>query len=406
MEAAAGTAPEAGTVAGGIADLKNGVSTTYTDDDLHFAASAGQLQVVARLLAQGAAIDATSYNEWTPLHYAVYDGQLDVVRFLLEKGATVDALDQYGRTPCFFAAAGGHVEITRLLLAKGAAIDVYDNFGKSPLLIAEKKGHVSVVQLLRDSLSKPMQEAINPSARDNHAMAVLQRALEAHDLPLLRSTLNNLEIASQDGTTRALMQHSDAVKTVFLQAAATNDTSVVERLLSLGASPTLANEHGETALHLAAGSGHVAIVTSLLKVAKDETYVNAINHIGHTPLHVAAAKGHASVVESLLGANANVFAMTTSGETPLMLATNDRVRAILNRVEAKANAQRGAELVDAVCKRDYRQTVVLLASGVSPNAMNEATRSCISLCNATTTRLWTLFCVRQISRWTSATRRV
>ncbi|EQC25440.1 serine/threonine protein kinase [Saprolegnia diclina VS20] len=62
-----------------------------------------------------------------------------------------------------------------------------------------------------------------------------------------------------------------------------------------------------------------------------------------------------------------------------MLATNDRVRPILKRVEAKANAQRGAELVDAVCKRDYRQTVVLLASDVSPNTMSDEGDSLLHL---------------------------
>ncbi|EQC30461.1 TKL protein kinase, variant 1 [Saprolegnia diclina VS20] len=336
---------------------------------------------------------------YTPLNWAASEGQLEVVRFLLEKGAAIDVKTMLGRTPLHWAASEGHLEIVRLLLTKGAAIDVKTKKGETPLMLAEKDGHGNIAQLLREALRVRddqaklfhaldkkrfvdatrilEQETIDPNLCDSNGTSLVQLVLATQDLPLVHALVKKPNL--NDKTTRALAKSPDAAKALFLHAVATNDASMVHQLLSLGISPTLTNEHGDIALHLAAASGHVAIVTSLLKVAKDETYVNAINHLGHTPLHVAAAKGHAGVVESLLDANANVFAMTTSGETPLMLTTDDHVVAILQRAKAKANMQRRPQLVDAVCKRDYRQTMALVTDGVSPNAMNEEGDSLLHL---------------------------
>jgi len=62
---------------------------------------------------------------------------------------------------------------------------------------------------------------------------------------------------------------------------------------------------GNTALHMAAANGHVAVVQVLLDLllgdkTKAATYSLKPNHSGNTPLHWAAANGHDTVVELLL----------------------------------------------------------------------------------------------------------
>lgn len=50
---------------------------------------------------------------------------------------------------------------------------------------------------------------------------------------------------------------------------------------------------------------------------------NAQDHINETPLHYAAFSGHLDCVKLLLSRNANAFAESAFGETPLDLAVDN-----------------------------------------------------------------------------------
>ena len=52
-----------------------------------------------------------------------------------------------------------------------------------------------------------------------------------------------------------------------------------------------------TALHAAAGCGHVAVITQLVN---SRAIIDATTSTGDTPLHVAACQGHRAVVTKLL----------------------------------------------------------------------------------------------------------
>lgn len=70
----------------------------------------------------------------------------------------------------------------------------------------------------------------------------------------------------------------------------------VNFLLDKTANPNKKEEHGWTALHFAADSGHSAIVCELLKYGVQMTK----NKSGMTPLITAAKKARAEVVEYLV----------------------------------------------------------------------------------------------------------
>lgn len=92
---------------------------------LHQAARHGWLDVVQRLLALGA--DVNARNRWglTPLHYAARFGHAGVAACLLDAGADVDARASGGQTPLDWAVVFGRREVADLLLARGAEPSIF-----------------------------------------------------------------------------------------------------------------------------------------------------------------------------------------------------------------------------------------------------------------------------------------
>lgn len=74
--------------------------------------------MVEVLLGQGAEINATDKNGWTPLHCAARAGYLDVVKLLVESGASPKSETNLGSAPIWFAASEGHNDVLKYLMEK------------------------------------------------------------------------------------------------------------------------------------------------------------------------------------------------------------------------------------------------------------------------------------------------
>lgn len=78
---------------------------------------------VLALLAKGAQVNRPG---WTALHYAAAAGDLDIMKLLLERHAYIDAESPTGTTPLMLAAREGQQEAVRLLLEEGADATLKD----------------------------------------------------------------------------------------------------------------------------------------------------------------------------------------------------------------------------------------------------------------------------------------
>jgi ankyrin repeat protein len=120
---------------------------------LHYAAHLGHLEIVERLVAGGADLQAVARNPIAvmPLQSAVAGGQVAIARFLLDQGASVNARqEQAGTTVLHVAAFAGNTEMVALLLENGAEVNARQTSdAKTPLAMAEANGHAAVVELLR-----------------------------------------------------------------------------------------------------------------------------------------------------------------------------------------------------------------------------------------------------------------
>ncbi len=78
---------------------------------------------VLALLEKGAQINRPG---WTALHYAAAAGDLDIMKLLLERHAYIDAASPTGTTPLMLAAREGQEEAVSLLLEEGADATLKD----------------------------------------------------------------------------------------------------------------------------------------------------------------------------------------------------------------------------------------------------------------------------------------
>lgn len=94
----------------------------HESERLHWAAGAGDMELVKALVAEGCDLNAFDDMGWTPLHHAACEERLDVAAFLLESGAQVDARCEslIGDTPLGTVAGECSLDMARLLIAAGA----------------------------------------------------------------------------------------------------------------------------------------------------------------------------------------------------------------------------------------------------------------------------------------------
>src|SRR3990172_580959 len=120
---------------------------------LHQAIRDGHLEIVQRLVTNGANINAKDNRGNAPLHIATRNRHLEIVQCLVMNGADINAQDHYGYTPLYIAACNGYLEILQCLVMNGADINAKDHDGYTPLYIAALLYHEDISIWLEDLLT-------------------------------------------------------------------------------------------------------------------------------------------------------------------------------------------------------------------------------------------------------------
>ena len=133
----------------------------YGNTALHFAAMAGNVDVIEALMKAAARLDLYADGA-TPLHSASYAGKADAISMLLQYGAPVDSPTvcppeircEAGVTPLVLAAKAGHYDAVNVLIDAGADVLIravgkeLDGGRGDAITHAEKGNHQHVIDAL------------------------------------------------------------------------------------------------------------------------------------------------------------------------------------------------------------------------------------------------------------------
>uniref|UniRef100_A0A672I3Q0 Serine/threonine-protein phosphatase 6 regulatory ankyrin repeat subunit B-like n=1 Tax=Salarias fasciatus TaxID=181472 RepID=A0A672I3Q0_SALFA len=264
--------------------IQNGSEIDSVDKDgntpLHIAARYGHELLIHTLITSGADCTRRGVLGMLPLHLAVLNAHSDCFDRLLSPGFHIDTPDSLGRTCLHAAAAGGNVQCVKLLLSSGADHTRTDNCGRTPLHYAAASRHLSCLQTLAGCGS-----SINVT--DQWGRSALHYAA-ASDLERRRRV--------------ALEPESDGV-----QAEREKEAGLcLEFLLQSGATASLRDHQGYSAVHYATAYGHrQCLQLVLLQRDRDRGDVDRGDEAGRTPLALAALQGHAECVHTLLSQGAS-----------------------------------------------------------------------------------------------------
>jgi|SRR5215813_314841 len=112
------------------------------------------ISVVKTLLDRGADVNRADSEGWTPLMYSIAyrrSGRSDITQELLSRGADVRARAANGDTALAFAAESGAADVVGELLKRGADPNVKDRYGRTPSMIAKQQGYTTILNLLKSS---------------------------------------------------------------------------------------------------------------------------------------------------------------------------------------------------------------------------------------------------------------
>ncbi len=116
---------------------------------LHYATHAGQVDMMALLLAHDADLQAQDQTGMSALHVAAMAGQQEAAQWLLTHGALLEAKDHFGDTPLHTAAAFGEGGLVRFFASQGANIQGVNKAGLTPMALAQKYHRDQVVKVIQ-----------------------------------------------------------------------------------------------------------------------------------------------------------------------------------------------------------------------------------------------------------------
>ncbi|HUU18847.1 MAG TPA: ankyrin repeat domain-containing protein [Sedimentisphaerales bacterium] len=346
----------------------------YDWTPLHFAAQAGQTDVVEYLIAQGADVHAEDIRGETPLQLAASQDHKDVaelliengadvsldivtrlgdmarVKSLIEDGADVNAENISGETPLHTAAATGHSEMAELLIAKGADVNAENRQGETPLKFAADKGHKEIVELLIENgadvslhvvarlgdlarVKSLIENGADVNAEEREETPLHAAAAKGHkeiaELLIAKGADVNAKTWDYPPLSWAVWNEDrDMIKLLVTKGTdvnfvaeddwpflhyvvLNNDRELVELLLAHGAKLNVKDKRGRTAFRIAVSSGHRDLVEFLVSKGA-----------AAPEFHLAAFLGDLDSVTSLVEEGMYVDTKDELGWTPLYWAVS------------------------------------------------------------------------------------
>ena len=242
-----------------------------------------------------------------------------MIEILLRHGADPLALDEDGRTAYQAAIETGHDEAARLLSERGGAQPVALN-PETTLFVAIDGGDIQTAEKiiqkledldLRDTRRQAFGMPLLSAAVFNGRPFLVEKLIEAGSNVNLRDREERMKMHDFGMPEHDyLKRFRDLGLTPLMYAAIANETRSCRLLTMAGADPDLLSWTGHSALMIAAGYGHMEILSILLKAGAkiDRRGVGQA-----TALHEALEAGQTKAAILLLEAGANPTLKMSNG---------------------------------------------------------------------------------------------
>ncbi|XP_014237512.1 ankyrin-1-like [Trichogramma pretiosum] len=292
-------------------------------------------QLAAELLKRGASPTWRDADGSTALHAICRDGRVNhLLQLFFEivdehrEPVQVDVRDSFGNTPLHLAMLHGNKRATEILLARGAEPNLANKKGWTPLHLIYRRVEKDESIESFFKVNEENRQTVQVDVRDRKGNTPLHLTLEnsnawASEILLTRGA--DVNSVNEKGSTplHIMCQKTEAdllVKNFFAINARLNNPVRVN----------VRDSFGNTPLHLAMLHGHKKATESLLRAGADP---NLANDKGETPLHVICRRADGcdivevffKVVRELRGKpQVQVDARDCYGNTALHLAVRHR----------------------------------------------------------------------------------
>lgn len=288
-------------------------------------------------------IPAFQFIQVDPLHHAAEVGDASECSHLI----SVDSFDPDGKdaslfpvTPLHLAAQYGHIKVCEVLLELGANPRLHDAEGYCPIHLAVIHDRPDIVNLYiakQLELQVPTadyQTAFHLCAHYPHsrAMATIISKLTINldtfrdflgNTPVHAASLSNnwkmlqLALDSNKLGTEGINQQNEKGDTPIILACKSGSLQIAQMLLKLGGDPTVTNNLGKNALHVAVEKHKNEEVLALL-LNDGRCPINTADNTGCTALNLCVKTTDLKMFKTLVDAGAAINVVETgTGYTPL-----------------------------------------------------------------------------------------
>jgi ankyrin repeat protein len=218
------------------------------------------IDLVTKLLDQGASVDARDRLGARPLSHAARSGHLQMVNLLLARGAPINARNLAGATALYFAAERSHISIAQRLIERGADVKLTGRSGVSPIAAAAYAGN----DIIFDAL---LARGADERAPDETGKPPIVYAAAGARFDIVKQLLmRNIDVNARYRNDLTLLMWASGPDEGAPEAQA---IKVVSYLLDAGAHIDDRDDRGRTALMIAAEGGHAEIANLLLARGAD-----------------------------------------------------------------------------------------------------------------------------------------
>lgn len=359
----------------------------------------GDIRSVETLLADGANINETTRNSWTPLMFAALRGEHEIAVTLIKSGANIDAASsetEYtftedgpsiiaGVTALMIAVIREDSDIVSLLLKEGANINVKakTDYTALSLAIATDNTHI-ITQLLNQNPMvsgargvKAIAEAVI-NRNEPVVKELLKRGIDANSVPA-ESTGCGLGLSTTYyfGSGDSLLMNAvkedakyDELSDETASRLRRESDKIVLHLLKNKADPNFQNMEGLTALMLATNQGRTRAMELLLEYGADPDIKGGV--FGNTALMSTITFCNLNDMKLLIAYGADPNIQDNKGYTPLNYAQRLGCENIVSYLKSIGGEQPSSKnIFDAAKFGDLNKVQQFIREGADVNSIDK-----------------------------------